>query len=45
MDNRESIESRYEKLLLAAELIAQLTPEQVAIAIAEALKAAEKESA
>lgn len=42
MDNRES---REDKLLIAAELIVQLTPEQLAIAIAEALRAGEKESA
>ena len=37
--------SREEKEKLALELIKQLTPEQLAIAIAEALRAGEKESA
>ena len=39
MDNRE------DKVKKALELAAQLTPEQLAIAIAKALRAREKESA
>lgn len=37
--------NREEKEKLALELIKQLTPEQLAIAIAKALRAGEKESA